>query len=602
MSTTFTNLPSCLCIALKTLFLFVLLIGLGSHPLLGNQKDLLCNDHTCCVNAPSLYQERLVAPIANDDNTETDEDDSVDIDVLDNDVYGDEPLDLPVVTDGPKFGTATINPDSTITYTPDSNFVGIDTFTYQICDTLNQCDDALVIIIVNLVIDTIEDTILEDSSFTVCATELTTFNEPADTINVCDGPSNGSLIPSAGGECIIYSPILNFTGADTFCLVVCHPDSSFVCDTTIIIITITPLNDPPDAVDDEDTTGINITVTIDVLLNDSDPDTSLGAPMIGDTALHGVVVVNPDSTVTYTPDEDFVGVDSFTYFICDAGVPVYCDTATVTVYVLPVRDTIGAEILVDSTLEICVSLMTELGNPMIMTVCDSPSNSVVLLVDTCLTLIPDQGFIGSDTTCIVICDSLGPCDTTIIIITVALPLPVRLMSFDARKSGSTSVLTWETAFEYNSDYFEVQRAGGDKVFSKIATIESVGNSQSHQSYDYIDESPHAEVSYYRLHMMDRDGGSSFSPIKSVAFDGEDLKVRLWPNPAQSELNIEVQGGIAEPGKLSIINSEGRIIMEQSFHVNLQKSTVDLSRVGPGLYTVIIQSAHHYSTQKFVVFR
>jgi hypothetical protein len=383
--------------------------------------------------------------------------------------------------------------------------------------------------------------------------------------------------------------------------VVCHPDSSF-CDTTIVIITITPLNDPPDAVDDEDTTGINIVVTIDVLENDSDPDSPLGEPMIDDAPLHGEVVVNPDSTVTYTPDEDFVGVDSFTYFICDAGMPVYCDTATVTVYVLPSRDTIIEEIPVDSTIEICVSIMTELGNPIIMTVCDSLSNGVVIIIDTCLTLIPDPGFFGRDTACIIICDSLGPCDTTTIIIIVELPLPVRLMSFDARKSGSTSVLTWVTAFEHNSDYFEVQRAGGDKVFSKIATVESAGNSQSHQRYDYIDESPHADVSYYRLRMMDRDGSSSFSPIRSVAFDGEHLKVRLWPNPAQAELNIEVQGGTAGPGKLSIIDSEGRVIMEQSYHFNLQKSTVDLSRIGPGLYTVILQSAHNYSTQKLVVFR
>lgn len=95
---------------------------------------------------------------------------------------------------------------------------------------------------------------------------------------------------------------------------------------------------------------------------------------------------------------------------------------------------------------------------------------------------------------------------------------------------------------------------------------------------------------------------SFSPIRSVAFDGEPLKVRLWPNPAQAELNFEVQGGIAEPGTLSIIDSDGRIIMEQAYQYNLQKSTVDLSRIGPGLYTVIIQTAHNYSTQKLMVCR
>ncbi len=42
--------------------------------------------------------------------------------------------------------------------------------------------------------------------------------------------------------------------------------------------------------------------------------------------------------MTYTPDADFNGTDSFTYEVCDDGMPVLCDTATVTVTVTPVND------------------------------------------------------------------------------------------------------------------------------------------------------------------------------------------------------------------------------------------------------------------------
>jgi gliding motility-associated-like protein len=74
---------------------------------------------------------------------------------------------------------------------------------------------------------------------------------------------------------------------------------------------------------------MNIPVTINVLANDYDPDgkivsiTLLGGPN------HGQVVLNSDSTITYTPNAGFSGDDSFRYFICDDGVPVLCDTATV---------------------------------------------------------------------------------------------------------------------------------------------------------------------------------------------------------------------------------------------------------------------------------
>ncbi len=39
--------------------------------------------------------------------------------------------------------------------------------------------------------------------------------------------------------------------------------------------------------------------------------------------------------VTYTPDANFNGSDTFTYEVCDDGVPVLCDTATVTITVDP---------------------------------------------------------------------------------------------------------------------------------------------------------------------------------------------------------------------------------------------------------------------------
>ncbi|WP_298330905.1 Ig-like domain-containing protein, partial [uncultured Dokdonia sp.] len=50
---------------------------------------------------------------------------------------------------------------------------------------------------------------------------------------------------------------------------------------------------------------------------------------------NGVLVMNPDGTYEYTPNTDFVGEDTFTYTICDNGSPAACDTATVTIQVIP---------------------------------------------------------------------------------------------------------------------------------------------------------------------------------------------------------------------------------------------------------------------------
>ena len=89
-------------------------------------------------------------------------------------------------------------------------------------------------------------------------------------------------------------------------------------------------NNPPTAVDDYATSEPNVSITIDVLSNDVDPD---GDSLILDwvfTASNGSIEINPDQTLTYTPDSDFV---TFIYRVSDriAG----NDDATVTVAVSP---------------------------------------------------------------------------------------------------------------------------------------------------------------------------------------------------------------------------------------------------------------------------
>ena len=80
------------------------------------------------------------------------------------------------------------------------------------------------------------------------------------------------------------------------------------------------------------------------------------------------------------------------------------------------------------------------------------------------------------------------------------------------------------------------------------------------------------------------------------------KISVWSSPATDELNIEAKGGVVEAGRLTVIDSDGRIVLEESFDFGFQKSKLDLSSLGAGLYTLVLQSAHNYTTEKLVVFR
>ncbi|MCO6458585.1 MAG: tandem-95 repeat protein [Pirellulaceae bacterium] len=127
-------------------------------------------------------------------------------------------------------------------------------------------------------------------------------------------PQNGIAVPDGTGR-MIYSPNAGFRGTDTFRYTVQDDDGGV---SNIALVTIL-VNDPPVAVDDEAAAIINATVAIDVLSNDSDADGALNPATVAVVAQpqHGVATANPDGTVSYMPNLDYSGPDSFTYRVRD---------------------------------------------------------------------------------------------------------------------------------------------------------------------------------------------------------------------------------------------------------------------------------------------
>ena len=105
-----------------------------------------CSSHDSVV--VSLFTN---APVAEDDYDTTSYQNSVTIDVLNNDYDPDDDLNPASlsITDNPNNGVVEINnSDNTIIYTPDQSFTGTDVFEYQLCDVTDLCDNAKVYVLV----------------------------------------------------------------------------------------------------------------------------------------------------------------------------------------------------------------------------------------------------------------------------------------------------------------------------------------------------------------------------------------------------------------------------------------------------------------------
>jgi hypothetical protein len=211
-------------------------------------------------------------PVAVNDRDTTNEDTPVSGSVRGNDTLSGDGGNLISVVDPPNHGTLTLDTAGNYTYTPAANFNGLDSFIYQLCDVDNDCDTALVVITVTPVDDfpvavNDRDTTNEDTPVSGSVRGNDTLSgDGGNLISVVDPPNHGILTLDTAGN-FTYTPAANFNGLDSFIYQLCDVDND--CDTALVVITVTPVDDFPVAVNDRDTTNEDTPLSGSVRGNDT---------------------------------------------------------------------------------------------------------------------------------------------------------------------------------------------------------------------------------------------------------------------------------------------------------------------------------------------
>lgn len=287
------------------------------------------------LNAPDVSVINLddAIPVANPDNATTDEDFPVTIDVLANDTGIDDiPLTVTISAD-PSSGTAIVNPNNTITYSPILNFYGEDSFSYQVCDFNIDCANANVTVTINPIND--PPTANNDTTETLINTAVTI--DVLINDNDVDGDallllsfdaisSNGGTITridsgtpeDSSDDQLQYTPSLDFLGEDTFNYTASDGSLS---DNAQVIISVTT-EGILTAINDNYAVGQNEVLNVSapgILDNDFNPSGfPLTAHLVPDEGpSYGNLDLVEDGSFNYTPDGIFIGLDTFKYQASD---------------------------------------------------------------------------------------------------------------------------------------------------------------------------------------------------------------------------------------------------------------------------------------------
>lgn len=188
-------------------------------------------------------------------------------------------------------------------------------------------------------------------------------------------------------------------------------------------------------------------------------------------------------------------------------------------------------------------------------------------------------------------------------------LPIKLAMFDADRyrDQNASDVRWTSVSEKNASHFELERSTDGKNFEFIANIKAEGGLDKVKEYQFIDDKlvfsrSTVNIFYYRLKMVDLDGKSDYSEVRSVRFDNTDkIDISYSPNPTANKVFVNMSTPVVDEVQnvtAVIFDLNGKQIMTRSISTN-GITEIDLSHLPAASYNFNVEYAGKVFTKTII---
>jgi gliding motility-associated-like protein len=411
----------------------------------------VCNSCFCDTGIVAIhitnYPCNGLNPIINKDTAYVCRNYSVTMNVTANDTDPEGGIvSIDTIVGAPAHGTAVVINANDIIYTPAINYSGHDLLVYQACDngTPRLCNIATVDVyvqacnvppvIVNAAggsTDTLHVSIPEDSNMIYCINYIQADSPYAYISSISASPDTVTSIAGIGTlgttpACVYIAPPTNGRDEQAVQVIICNKYP--LCDTVEVYITIIPTNHAPIANPDNiaySWTGSGCS-GVNVLSNDVDIDSAdhLTITHFDSLTTHGGMITGTsDSTLCYTADSFYAGIDTFAYTICDLSGACSTTYVVVTVPVLARND--QATTQQDQPVSINIGTNdTKTANEYVVLCSMIPAHGTAVLDSSGVTYTPVHDYpvdpisgdtssaMGLDSFCYTLCSVIAPGDTS----------------------------------------------------------------------------------------------------------------------------------------------------------------------------------------------
>ena len=174
-----------------------------------------------------------------------------------------------------------------------------------------------------------------------------------------------------------------------------------------------------------------------------------------------------------------------------------------------------------------------------------------------------------------------------------------------KHTENTALLTWNTIEEINCEKFVVERSLDVFDWKQIGEVMTGYNEQKIKKYLYLDNGLNLHSGqnnvYYRLKIIDWDGGSDYSDTKTIIFNLiDEMTINIYPNPTRHILNIDLSNFVAnkENIDLYIFDQNGKQV-KKNIKLNQNLENINLIDLPAGTYNLVFKNGENVVSKKIV---
>lgn len=194
-------------------------------------------------------------------------------------------------------------------------------------------------------------------------------------------------------------------------------------------------------------------------------------------------------------------------------------------------------------------------------------------------------------------DIMSP--TVFFVANIPTALPVNVISFTGLSKTEGNQLNWTVAQEVDFSHYEVLRSTNGKEFTKVGEVYPENKSTDMKNYSFLDASVNADLSYYKLNLINENGSSSLSNLVVINRNVvAPVITKLYPNPATTSLLVSLEGVDAEVSTITIQDLSGKIVY--STETSDVATLLNINELNKGMYIVKVANQSGFvSVSRFI---